>query len=65
MRERAASGAAIVALLLSASVAAAQTKAPSGAPAQPRELRITVQTPPKSINNGNLEFFRKRVETAT
>jgi hypothetical protein len=28
-------------------------------------LRITVQTPPKSINNDNLELFRTRVETAT
>jgi C4-dicarboxylate-binding protein DctP len=64
MRERAVSGAAIVALLLSVS-AAAQTQAPPGAPAQPRELRITVQTPPKSINNDNLELFRKRVEMAT
>jgi C4-dicarboxylate-binding protein DctP len=32
---------------------------------QPRELRITVQTPKGSINNDNLELFKRRVETAT
>jgi C4-dicarboxylate-binding protein DctP len=65
MRPRSASAAAIVALLLSSSVLAAEPKDSPRAPHQPRELRITVQTPPGSINNDNLELFRKRVETAT
>jgi C4-dicarboxylate-binding protein DctP len=51
---------AAVVALLSASAVTAEPK-----PSQPRELRITVQTPPKSINNDNLELFKKRVETAT
>src|SRR5262245_21191588 len=57
--------AAVVTFLLSASPLAAQTKDVPKAPSQPRELRISVQTPPKSINNDNLELFKKRVETAT
>ena len=65
MRPRSASAASIVALLLSTSVVAAEPKDSPRAPHQPRELRITVQTPPGSINNDNLELFRKRVETAT
>ena len=65
MRPRSASAAAIVAVLLSTSVLAAEPKESPRAPHQPRELRITVQTPPGSINNDNLEHFRKRVETAT
>jgi len=65
MRQHAVSGAAIAALLLSASPAAAQPKDAAGTPSPSRELRITVQTPPKSINNDNLELFKKRVETAT
>jgi C4-dicarboxylate-binding protein DctP len=57
------SGAVAVALLLSKAAFAAEPKElPRG---QPGELRITVQTPPGSINNDNLEFFKKRVETAT
>src|SRR5262252_879286 len=55
--------AATVALLLSASALAVEPKQPPGT--QPMELRVTVQTPHGSINNDNLEFFRKRVETAT
>jgi C4-dicarboxylate-binding protein DctP len=62
---RTTSGAAIVALLLSAPALAAETTRSSEGPSQPRELRITVQTPPGSINNDNLELFKKRVETAT
>src|SRR5262249_53891340 len=57
--------AAVVALLLSASPLAAQSKDAPKSPSQPRELRITVQTPPKSINNDNLELFKTHVETAT
>ena len=56
-----AAGAACIALLLSA-FALAEEPNPRG---QSRELRITVQTPPGSINNDNLELFKKRVETAT
>jgi len=58
------SGAAI-ALLLSALAAAAEPKDSAKGPAPPRELRITVQTPAGSINNDNLDLFKKRVETAT
>jgi C4-dicarboxylate-binding protein DctP len=64
MRPHPISGAAI-ALLLLASALAAQPNDSSRPPSQSRELRITVQTPPKSINNDNLELFKKRVETAT
>jgi len=64
MRLHPISGAAI-ALLLSASTPAAEPKDSPRGPAPPRELRITVQTPPGSINNDNLELFKKRVETAT
>ena len=62
---RTTSGAAIVALLLSAPALGAEPKDSLGSTSQPRELRITVQTPPGSINNDNLELFKKRVETAT
>jgi C4-dicarboxylate-binding protein DctP len=64
MRLRPISGAVTVALLLSGSALVAE---PSGAKntSGPRELRITVQTPPGSINNDNLDFFKRRVETAT
>jgi C4-dicarboxylate-binding protein DctP len=55
----------VVALLLSASSLAAQQKDPPSEPPQARELRITVQTPTGSINNDNLELFRKHVEAAT
>src|SRR5262245_16098752 len=64
MYQHAFSGAAIAALLAAASPAAAQMK-DAKARVEPRELRISVQTPPKSINNDNLELFKKRVETAT
>src|SRR5215510_4557050 len=64
MRPHPISGAAI-ALLLLASGLAAQPNDSSRSPNQSRELRVTVQTPPKSINNDNLELFKKRVETAT
>jgi C4-dicarboxylate-binding protein DctP len=65
MCPRPVAGAAIVTLLLSASTLAAEPKdAPRGL-TQPRELRITVQTPKGSINNDNLDLFKKRVETAT
>jgi TRAP-type C4-dicarboxylate transport system substrate-binding protein len=66
MRLHPISGTAIVAglLLLSAPLAAQPKESPKG-PSQPRELRITVQTPPGSINNDNLELFRKDVEVAT
>jgi C4-dicarboxylate-binding protein DctP len=57
------SGAAIVALLLSASALASEPN--ESVRDQPRELRITVQTPPGSINNDNLERFRRRVEAST
>jgi C4-dicarboxylate-binding protein DctP len=57
------SGAAVAALLLWSPVVAAE---PTAAPrVGPRELRITVQTPPGSINNDNLELFARRVATAT
>src|SRR5262245_15978321 len=59
------SAAAIAALLLAASPAAAQVKDAAKARVEPRELRTWGQTPPKSINNDNLELFKKRVETAT
>jgi C4-dicarboxylate-binding protein DctP len=65
MCPRPAAGTAIIALLLSVSTLAAEPKASSEGHSQPRELRITVQTPPKSINNDNLELFKKRVEAAT
>ena len=67
MCPRPSSAAAVVALplLLSALVLAAEPTGPSEGPHQPRELRITVQTPPGSINNDNLELFKKRVETLT
>src|SRR5262245_47621743 len=54
---------AIVTLLLSASALAAEPKQPPGT--QPMELRVTVQTPPGSIHNDDLDLFSKRVETAT
>jgi C4-dicarboxylate-binding protein DctP len=62
---RTTSGAAIVVLVLSASALAAEPKESLKGTSQPKELRITVQTPPGSINNDNLELFKKRVETAT
>ena len=65
MRLHPISRAAIVALLLSASPLAAQPKESPIGPPQARELRITVQTPSGSINNDNIEFFKKRVEAAT
>lgn len=65
MHQYAISGVAVVALLLSVSPLAAQPKDTPETHAQSRELRITVQTPPKSINNDNLELFKERVETAT
>jgi TRAP-type C4-dicarboxylate transport system substrate-binding protein len=65
MRLHPISGAAIVALLLSPSALVAEPKDAQEGLAQPRELRITVQTPKGSINNDNLELFNKRVETAT
>jgi C4-dicarboxylate-binding protein DctP len=55
----------VIAFLLSASALAAEPNDPANAASQPRELRITVQTPKGSINNDNLELFKKRVETAT
>jgi len=57
--------AAVVAFLLPAAPLAAQSKDTPHPSTPSRELRITVQTPPKSINNDNLELFKKRVETAT
>jgi C4-dicarboxylate-binding protein DctP len=57
--------AAVVAFLLPAPGLAADPDRPTSPPSQPRELRITVQTPKGSINNDNLELFKKRVETAT
>lgn len=65
MRLHPISGTAIVALLLSPSALVAEPKDSPAGLSQPRELRITVQTPKGSINNDNLELFRKRVETAT
>jgi C4-dicarboxylate-binding protein DctP len=65
MYQHAVSGAVAAVWLLSASPLAAQPADAVGAPSASRELRITVQTPPKSINNDNLEFFKKRVEKAT
>lgn len=65
MRSYAISAGTIVALLFSASPLAAQSKESPTGSSQAREWRITVQTPPGSINNDNLELFRKRVETAT
>jgi C4-dicarboxylate-binding protein DctP len=56
---------AVVAFLLSAAPAMGQSNDAPSMPSQPRELRITVQTPPKSMNNDNLELFKTRVETAT
>jgi C4-dicarboxylate-binding protein DctP len=64
MYQDAVSVAGIAVLLLWAPPLAAQPKDAAGA-LSPQELRVTVQTPPKSINNDNLEFFKKRVETAT
>jgi C4-dicarboxylate-binding protein DctP len=64
MRPYLISAAAIV-FLLSASARAAGPDDPAKAPSPPRELRITVQTPRGSINNDNLELFKKHVETAT
>jgi hypothetical protein len=58
MYQHAVSGAAVVALLLWASPLAAQPNEAASAPSPSRELRITVQTPPKSINNDNLERFK-------
>jgi C4-dicarboxylate-binding protein DctP len=57
--------AAVVAFLLPASPLGAQPKDAPKTPSQPKELRITVQTPPRSSNNDNLELFKARVETAT
>ena len=65
MRLHPISGAAIAALLLSPSALVAQPNDPPSGLVQPRELRITVQTPKGSINNDNLELFKRRVETAT
>jgi C4-dicarboxylate-binding protein DctP len=55
----------VLVFLLSASPLSAQSQDPPRSPFQSRELRITVQSPPKSINNDNLELFKARVETAT
>jgi C4-dicarboxylate-binding protein DctP len=62
---RTTAGAATVALLLSAPALAAETTRSSDGSPQPKELRITVQTPPGSINNDNLELFKKRIENTT
>jgi C4-dicarboxylate-binding protein DctP len=55
----------MAALLLSASSLAAEPTRSSKASPQPRELRITVQSPPGSIQNNNLEIFKRRVEEDT
>src|SRR5262245_42091676 len=65
MRPQFVSVSAAVASLLAASALSAQPRESTPSPSQPRELRITVQTPPGSINNNNLELFKERVETAT
>jgi TRAP-type C4-dicarboxylate transport system substrate-binding protein len=65
MRPYAISAAAIVVFLLASSPLVAQSKEPPTGASPAKELRITVQTPPGSINNDNLELFKKRVESAT
>jgi len=52
-------------LLLSAPVLATEPTGPSDGPPRQRELRITVQSPPGSMQNNNLELFKKRVEGDT
>jgi C4-dicarboxylate-binding protein DctP len=63
MRLHQASGAAIVALLLSASALGAEPKEPPKGPSQARELRVTVQLPPASMQTKNLSLFKQHVET--
>jgi C4-dicarboxylate-binding protein DctP len=60
-----ASAAAVAALLLSVSALAAEPTGSSEGPPRSRELRITVQSPPGSTQNNNLELFKRRVETDT
>ena len=63
MRLHQVSGAAIVALLLSASALAAEPREPPKAPFEARELRVTVQLPPASMQTKNLTLFKQHVET--
>lgn len=51
----------LVALLLSASALAAEPKEPY----QAKELRVTIQLPPGSMQAKNLSLFKQRVETAS
>jgi C4-dicarboxylate-binding protein DctP len=59
MRLHAISGTTIVALLLSASALAEE---PKGGP-QARELRVTIQLPPASMQTKNLSLFKQHVES--
>lgn len=59
MRLHQVSGAAIAALLLSASALGEESKGPS----QVRELRVTVQLPAASMQAKNLSLFKQRVES--
>ncbi len=65
MRPCPASAVAVATLLFSVSALAAEPTGSSAGPAQSRELRITVQTPPGSMQNNNLELFKRRVEAET
>ena len=63
MRLHQVSVAAIVALLLSASALAAEPKEPQKGPSEARELRVTMQLPPASMQTKNLSLFKRHVET--
>jgi C4-dicarboxylate-binding protein DctP len=63
MRLHQVSGAALVALLLSASALAAEPKEAPKGPSEARELRVTMQLPPASMQAKNLSLFKQQVET--
>ena len=56
-------GAAFVALLLSTSALAEEPKEPPKQPSQAKELRVTLQLPPASMQAKNLSLFKQQVET--
>src|SRR5262249_30790557 len=56
-------GATFVALLLSTSALAEEPKEPSKEPSQAKELRVTLQLPPASMQAKNLSLFKQHVET--
>src|SRR5262245_45347202 len=63
MRLHLVSGVPIVALLLSCSALAGDPEEPPKGPSQARELRVTVQLPPASMQTKNLSLFKRHVET--